>query len=410
MIALMEQMPFYAELLMRSRIIEIKRDEPCRYKNWQQTMGVNISGDLLYDEEFVQSLSDEELNFVMLHESKHKSNLHVIRGAQRNQKKWGLAIDIVVDHQLTYVDIPAVRGLQAKAPKNRLIADRFGNMELNINGNVMRLTGIDRKSAEEVYADLPDMPEDGQGTSLGRGIDSHNRETGEGIDFNDLDEHEQEQLEESQKDEIVEAATKCAKRGKLPADVQRLLDQVLKGKVDWRRYLWKHIVAEIPNDVAWRRPSRRFVSQGIIMPGIIKENLDVVVFIDLSGSIDEEQKKEFVAETVGISELLPSVNITLVTHDSKVCAVTEITHANKQKILRASYRGGGGTDHRPCFEWVKEHKRNARVLVMMTDGKTVWPEHAPAGKEILVVLNDRSVPEDKVPFGKVIKMQPKVRR
>jgi predicted metal-dependent peptidase len=418
-IQMMDVAPFYAELVMRSAIKEL----PSEVKGERRTMAIDVEGSIYYGEEFVQSLSDEGLMFVLLHEATHKANLHVVRGGMRNHERWNVAIDIVTDHQLKYEDIPAL-DIRAVPPDDRLIMSRDGSFSLPF----IRLPP-GKRSAEEVYALLPGMRPQSQGgggkgqgegggceeqdeeqavgggqSPLGKGIDQHRYEMGDGRDFRDIDEVEQEGIVERQRDEIVDAAVKCQKRGKLPANIQRMLDDLLKGKIDWRRYLWKHIVQEMPFDVALRRPSRRFIGQGIILPGIIKENLDVVVMVDLSGSIDNEQKNKFVAECIGIAEKLPSVNMTVVCHDSVVTSVTDIAMADASKIAGAEYRGGGGTSHVPVFDWVREHKPNARLVVAFTDGETEWPER-PSGLQVIWVLTEHSVDESKVPFGCVVKME-----
>ncbi|MBR9700397.1 hypothetical protein GOV11_00860 [Candidatus Woesearchaeota archaeon] len=420
-IGMLDEYPFYSDLLIRAEIKELPKEEPC------QSMAVDLEGDLYYSEEFVATLDDDELNFVLLHECLHKVYRHLPRLGDRDALVWNIATDIVIDYEVAH---KMSGGYRSKTPpKGRIIADRNGTIEIPNLG--IKVDNIEKKAADEIYGEIyhkcPKSPpkmkskpgegkgddkddkdnQDGQGQGqLGRNIDNHDYKTRDGKAYKSLTEFEKEQIRQEAKEQVVEAAFRAKKRGNLPANIERMVEKLTRGEVNWRRYIWKHITAELPFDYAMSRPNRRYISQGIYLPGMRKESVEIVAFIDLSGSIDSPEKDAFVAELCGVTDAHPNVKMTIVSHDSKIHGVTELTKATKQQILEADYRGGGGTDHRPCFEWLDENKPNVRLVLIFTDGHTVFPDKgAERMRDIVWVITRDGVDEGSIPFGNVVKIE-----
>ena len=58
--------------------------------------------------------------------------------------------------------------------------------------------------------------------------------------------------------------------------------------VDWRDVLRAFVAAAACNDYSWSRPNRRFVWQGLYLPGLHSEDIgEVVIAIDTSGSVGD---------------------------------------------------------------------------------------------------------------------------
>ena len=64
-----------------------------------QTMGVNLK-QLIYNPDFVDKLSFEELMFVTLHEVSHVALMHMIREKGREHKLWNIACDLYINAML----------------------------------------------------------------------------------------------------------------------------------------------------------------------------------------------------------------------------------------------------------------------------------------------------------------------
>lgn len=402
-IELMDAMPFYADLIMRSPIKELPK-----MKGVPQSMAVSVDGSLWYADEFVGTLSDDELRFVLLHEAKHKAFLDLVRVGRRDVRLWNIAADLMRDWQVLREDAQYVK---AVVPKGRIVADYKGDITLPVIGEFC----IKERTVEQIYDELENRIKkhggksgSGEGATqrlekegCGTKIDDHRYTTEDGRKWQDLSEEERERMEEEQEDGVVQAAMKAKQRGKLPKEMELLIEMTVKGKVDWRQYLWRHIVKELPFDMSLSRPSRRFISQGIYVPGIIKESLDVVFAFDVSGSIDEDEREEFLAECISIRTLLPNVRMTLVAHDSKVTDVIEIVPEMRADEL--VLHGGGGTSHVPVFKWIEENRPDARVVVACTDGDTRFPQQEDVRAEVIWVSTKKE--EEAYPFGQVVMLK-----
>jgi predicted metal-dependent peptidase len=79
------------------------------------------------------------------------------------------------------------------------------------------------------------------------------------------------------------------------------------------------------SDFAWTRPNRRFIAQGLYLPGMHSDELgDVVIAVDCSGSIREAQLSAFVSEVNGVFSAF-DCTATVVYHDSEVQRVDEFS-------------------------------------------------------------------------------------
>lgn len=418
-IKMMSQLPFYAELMMRAKILKFT-EQMKKAPNYCPSMCVAIDGNIYYDDEFIDSMSDDELNFVILHEAAHKAYLHLTRVGKRDHLVWNIAADIAVNYEVAYRMNRYFPN--ASAPNGVIMPGRDGTMELDFGKKKVIINDVNKKTVEQLYVEIANnLPKSarmnaggggGKGnkdmsssSGLGTPIDMHKYSDEDGKSWSEMTDFEKEEYAERAKDDVIEAATKCKKRGELPEGIEQMLDNLLRAKINWRQYIWKHVVNEIPFDQTLSRPNRRFLTQGLYVPGVVKENVDIVAMVDLSGSISEKEMKEFIFLMTTITNQFRNVNITILSHDSKVHEVTEIRMANEKKIRNAKYRGGGGTDHVPCFKWVKENKRNCPLIVAFTDGYTRFPEKYDVKTPTIWVLSQGGKKPSEMPFGVAIKME-----
>jgi len=105
-----------------------------------------------------------------------------------------------------------------------------------------------------------------------------------------------------------------------------------------------------------------------------KEKIDVVVSIDVSGSISQKELTEFVTEIVGISKSFNNIKITCIICDCKIQDVLICDNGNIDTLLNMKIKGGGGTNHNPVYSYVQENIPTAKILVNFTDGYSVFPD------------------------------------
>jgi predicted metal-dependent peptidase len=153
--------------------------------------------------------------------------------------------------------------------------------------------------------------------------------------------------------------------GKIPGSLRRLIENLKKPKVSWRDYTRRFIDDSMIKDVSWSRLSRRSVSIGTLMPGYIADRLNhLVMFIDVSGSINDELMREFISEVAGALDEGTADRISVVYADTHVRQVDEWVQGD---VVTASSVGGGGTSFADSFRWLSENAPNASCVIYLTD-------------------------------------------
>jgi predicted metal-dependent peptidase len=206
-------------------------------------------------------------------------------------------------------------------------------------------------------------------------------------------------------DIIKDAVEKSRSMGQdISGDLQRLIDNYLKkNNLNWKRLLRNLIGAGVKfnHKPSWKRPSRRF---GCKQKG--KQSLktmDIVIGMDTSGSISDEEIRQFLGEIEGIKRTYPC-SIWIVQCDAKVTDTKKFARYEK---LTYKYHGGGGTDFRPVFKWMEDNKLAGAQLVYFTDlyGEFPTKESTKVHKVTWVVPpSSRGTYDCKPPFGYVIRI------
>lgn len=199
-----------------------------------------------------------------------------------------------------------------------------------------------------------------------------------------LTESEQELLRDALATNLKEASKT---RGTVPAFAERWADKRLAPpKVSWERELRAHISNSIvmlsgAADYTWQRPSRRGNPTGVIMPRLVKPSPEVVCVVDTSGSMSEGMVASALAEVNGVVKAIGQREVPVVCCDAYAHNAQKVNNAASVKV-----KGGGGTDMRIGIEKAIEQCPNAKVVVVLTDGYTPWPDSMPAGYQLVVAL------------------------
>lgn len=119
--------------------------------------------------------------------------------------------------------------------------------------------------------------------------------------------------------------------------------------------------------------------------------------VDLSGSMmGGDDLARCGVEMTAILENYPS-KVYICYHDTQVHSVQEWDRHDGPIEFKGV--GGGGTDHVPCFEWVKDKDLNPCVMICFTDLQTRFPEEVPPYAVFWV-----TVAGGKAPFGRVLEI------
>jgi predicted metal-dependent peptidase len=353
---------------------EVDDDHPTAYTNGR---------DEGYGRAFVDTLNDAELRFLILHESYHKLYRHLITWRHlhdANHKLANAACDYVINLKI--------------ADDN---ADGWAAMPMR-NGKAVGLIDAQYRDMDtaQVYKLLLDEYGDDSGSGksgagIGDGdLDSHDWEGAQS-----LDPEEAKQLERDIDEAIRQGALAA---GKLGSGGNRDLEALLQPKIDWREVLRDFISTTcVGNDYStWRRPNRRFVSSGYYMPSGVSESVgELVIAIDMSGSIGARELSQFLGEVKGICDNVHPEKVRLLYWDTEVCA-DESYMAHELDTLTESTKpaGGGGTTVTCVPEYLTKHGIKPQAVVVLTDGY-LGGEWGQWSAPVLwcIVGNKRAVPD-----------------
>jgi predicted metal-dependent peptidase len=323
-----------------------------------ETMGVDIKGNLYYSKEFVEKLSDEELQSVIIHEILHLVLLHLTRQGTRDRNLFNVATDLCINYM--------VRANGFKLPEGCLMADTDGVWEQKEQN--IKIEGIDKKPAEEIYEELLKQIPPEQRGQMGNGQGGGNGRFDDHIYGEGLSEKEKRDVEKGWSDKTHEAMTMAKMRGNLPVGMERLVGELHKEKINWRALLNNYITQQIPYNACWSKPHKRSVSVGSYVPHQLKERVEIAVCIDLSGSIGKEEYTDFLSEIIGIARAYQErVSIKFYSHDTDGYYGGLVENGNIEKIKNIKLKGSGGTSHLAVMDMMNKD-RDVKAVVFFTDG------------------------------------------
>lgn len=347
---------------------------------------------LMYNPEWIQTLSMEETQGVLARGVLKAALGHCWRVGERDLNKWQTASDHAVDYTLTESGFELLH---------------------------QRMSMYDDMAVEDIYAHLPESNKDQQGPQgqSGQGQSDPNGQPDPDAqgdpDQQGQDQEDQQQpgpcdvipIEDKKAGKEMEAKwraaisqAKSAARGEVPGGMGRLIEEVMAPGLPWHVLLREFLEQTARNDFNWSRPSRRWLPLDIIMPSLVSDELSgIVVFDDTSGSITQEQINAHGAE---LSHILDSFDteVRVVWIDSKVQGEQVFTRHDMPLNLQP--KGGGGTDFRPGFKYVEEKQYNPRVCIFFTDLDGDFPEIPPDYPVVWVA--PRNSRED-APFGTTLR-------
>ena len=102
--------------------------------------------------------------------------------------------------------------------------------------------------------------------------------------------------------------------------------------MNWREILRQQIQSTIKNDYTFMRPNRKAWHMSAILPGTnFDETIDICIGIDMSGSIGDDQAKDFISEVKGIMDEYKEYKIKLWCFDTKVYNEADFDGYNDEK-------------------------------------------------------------------------------
>jgi predicted metal-dependent peptidase len=381
--------PFFGSLLYRLK------DRESRAIKTMATDGVS----LLWNPEFVETLTAATLAGTLAHEVMHPALRHHLRRSGRDPKRWNIACDYAIN--------PLLVDAGLKLPEGVLLENLFRGMSAEQIYNLLESeedsdpasesdqpapTSTDPNSGSDgCESNQPGVPETDGG--IGQVLDAPLNAPGESDDSPTVEEQAREW-----EIAVKQAMTVAQQAGKTPAGLDRTMEGAAEAAVNWRellRRLWSETTAA---DYSWMRPNRRHLWRGLYLPGVVKEGVgEIVIAVDCSGSISGRQLRLFEAEARSILDGQRPERVYVLYFDAVVQKV-EIYEAGQPISLNPV--GGGGTEFGPCFEWIYERGIMPQTMVFLTDLYGSFPSSAPSYPVLWASTGRRQAP-----FGEVIPVQ-----
>ncbi len=170
---------------------------------------------------------------------------------------------------------------------------------------------------------------------------------------------------------MAAAAQQAAKRGNLPAGLERLIGRILKPKVDPWEILRDYLTRIAKTEQSWSRLNRRHLAHGLYLPSRHAQALgDVCLLVDTSGSIGDGQLTMMAGFLEGVLSANPG-KLTIIYHTTNVYDVVEwVPEDNPLELTKGKT---GGTSHVYAFGEIEALGIDPAVIIALTDLETDFP-------------------------------------
>jgi predicted metal-dependent peptidase len=366
-VGLLLRHPFFGNMATRLKIQECD--------DWCMTAATD-GRTIFFNRKFFEPLTVKQIEFVIAHEILHNVFDHLARTEGRDRRIFNAAADYCVNGQL--------------------IRDRIGEQPPEIK--IFHDPKYYSWSAEQVYDDIFEKHDEESLAALGQMLDEH-------VDWGEQGKNGQPQYSKEElkqiRDEIREAtmqAAQAAGAGNVPANIARMIKELTEPKMNWREILRQQIQSTIRNDYTFMRPNRKGWHMNAVLPGQnFDTTIDICVAIDMSGSIGDEQARDFISEIKGIMQEFRDFNLKLWCFDTRVYNEADFNGYTADEFDDYEVVGGGGTEFDANWEYMKEHDINPKKFIMFTDGYPwgSWGDENYCDTVFIIHGNDTIVP----PFG-----------
>lgn len=335
----------YSKLSLREPFIAAVMTRIKREISYEVPTAATDGTRVIYNPDFMDKCSDEELFGLVLHESLHVILMHMWRRGERDPSLWNYANDAIINAYILK------RGYQL--PKGG-VDERWVKEDMN-SEYVYRLmkqkqqpNGGAGSSGDGDGDDTPTPAPAGGFDGSGDLIDAPNDAT-----MTDLA-------------ATIQASAEMAKScGQGSALIDSILQSTNKSRIDWRNELRAMLTSASNDDYTYRRPSRRFIGQGMYLPSLHSEGLGpVLIAVDSSASMTQEELSQIASETQQILGDLNPTFARVVYCDTSIKNTQDFQPGDDIELV---CRGGGGTKFKPVFDYLQDEMPDAVGVIYFTD-------------------------------------------
>jgi len=399
---LLVRFPFYGSLALRleHRVLSAKEADSIRLQT-AATDGKRI----FYRAQFLQRMSDQDLTFLIAHETLHAALSHPLRGSDKDDPEaWNIASDDTVN-RLLGKDFERLPNSPSSLTPKFSASQKANGRKWQPKPNTccwQRKSNLKAKKAK----DIPKRDE-GRGTRDGIKARRQGRRAGKPVRATPVIScplrltHLPEQWRQWIK-EAAEFAESVRGHGTVPAWVDEWVIGSGEAKVPWQKVLRQFVQQRVISH--WNYPPSRRYQAVALLPKPQRERYGILgIAIDTSGSITPEQLKQFWREVLAIRRDYPRLTIRLITCDAEVTN-DEIFPPFVPLPEARELTGRGGTDFRPAFERFKQPPV-PEAVVYLTDGMGDYPTAPPTYPVLWVLSRPEPQWREHLPFGMAIVLE-----
>ena len=385
--------PFFGQLALRLKLVQAD--------DWCPTAAVD-GRNFYYNTEFVNRLDSDEIVFLVGHGLGHCMFEHFMRREERQPQLWNMAGDYVINWILKRERIGTVIN------KVQILLDpKYADWTTEDVYDDLLKSGAKAMQTLDVHLDMSGDGQNGKAQDgQGDGEEGKGKSSGRPLP---LSPEERKKLQDELKEAMIQAA-QGAGAGNVPAEIQRIINQLTEPKMNWREHIRTSIESNIKNDFTFQRPNRKGWHTGAILPGMDRDQeIDIALGIDTSGSISTDMLTDFVSEVAGIMEQFGQYRIRIWQFDTAVYGYDEFTHDDGRDIRQYEITGGGGTDFMVNWTHMEENDILPDQFIMFTDGMPWGSWGNPDYCDTLFLIHGRYGHGKDAPFGTTVHYdEPKV--
>ena len=437
--------PFWATCALHLKPVEMSKEiveflDVIGLPTTMATDGIH----LIYNPDFVLSLTDKELEFVLPHEILHCIHEHQLRRRGRNPQIWNESCDFAINPILVEAGIGKTptkllldsqySGRSAEEIYNMIFQQRKEEMEESSQQSENGEEGEDQDQNGEGNPKEDEKENKEEKKKPGDNKDKPGKQDKEGKDKQPNKEKKDNKKKQDKSSKnaktkeavgqcgavvdspansgtdqqrskwreiIIDAVNRAKAAGKLPAGMEKMVEDWIEPKAPWESTIAWWFQERFKDSYTWTKKNRRI--RDVYLPGRSEEKKGrVVLAFDTSGSMwyTEDLFKRILGS---ISELLRmyKCEADLIDIDTEV---SHHTHIESGDNIPLNYKpkGGGGTDFNPAFDWARENKQDdIDGLIYFTDLEGTFPD-APPSYNVLWVTWSENITT--VPFGQLLKL------
>lgn len=298
------------------------------------TDGLNLK----FNPEFFMSIPPDTRKTVLLHELWHVAKMHSIRRGDKDPKVWNEACDIRINNDL-----------ENEGCSFETVENCWKDQSIDYNGILCE---------EEIYnlliqGKIPKSKTGSWGDQSGQG------DLEETIEITNI---VKQQIINAVA-QAVQQATLAGQAGTIPGGIKTTLDSFLAPIIPWTSALWDFFTELEEENYSYKHVNRRYLALDMLMPGKYKDEsklADLAYFIDVSGSITDEQALRCNSEIKYIQQEIKPGKLTVIQFDTEIQDIR--VFLEDEPFDKIEIIGRGGTCLRCVKQYIDKHKPTAAVI------------------------------------------------